>query len=206
MKGAILATVVAALGLVPAGWGAPAKSSAGIDPSVLTFNKQISSIWIGESMSRVEYNWDQGSPAKLGLMPWSCLYMMESGGCVLNGGMVAYRVNGGKVGVGFYNGRVVFVITTSPYYKSPSGIGVGSVIPYGTHHTFDGTSFSYVSQGKFWGNWVSKNSLSLPQKNWNHWLAAVRRTEASGTFLSMSTSGSREIKAVMIFRKDVSWA
>jgi hypothetical protein len=45
------------------------------------------------------------------------------------GRIETYRVHGGALLIGYHINRVVLVATTSRYYTTPAGLGVGSTVP-----------------------------------------------------------------------------
>jgi hypothetical protein len=73
---------------------------------------------------------------------------------------LGYRLHGGRVQVDFDAGRVVAIRVSTRYYRTRSGLGVGSTIPLGPCHR---TSFSRCEHrwhGFVWNAWVREKPCS----------------------------------------------
>jgi hypothetical protein len=77
------------------------------DPPVLVPWTRVADIRLGESAKRVESEYGK------------------------EGSRGFYRLHGSRIYVDFENGRVKAVDFSTPYYRTRSGFGVGSRIPYG---------------------------------------------------------------------------
>jgi hypothetical protein len=180
--------------------GNGSSSAATPNPPTLTWNKQISSIWIGESWNRVEYQW--GFKNETG-----CVLMDEGGfgGCKAQGFLVKYHVRDGYIRVGIFKSRVVYVETNSAHYKTPGGVGVGSAIPFGKQTVLDGNSFLYRPESSSWQTWTKQIPIPggakfrpHPNRIFRRWVHAV--SQQRGTLLFV-TKGV--VKDIWIVRGDV---
>lgn len=104
-------------------------SPSGIDPW-----RGIDAISIGMSAIRVEYEYGVGRPRSINT------------GTASVGADASYRRGNGWLWVGYSNGRVDSVGTTSAAYRTPNGLGVGSKIPLGRCHRIPG-GCKYTWQG-----------------------------------------------------------
>jgi hypothetical protein len=146
------------------------------DPPTLSWNKQIGSIWIGESYNRVQYEWGDHRETD------SCVLMDETNGhCARIGSFFEhYKVGGGYIRVGFYRWHVVYIETTSPYYKTPSGIGVASSIPYAKKTRLDGVTFHNFTSIGGWQGWTKlvryPRRANQSKRIYKRWVKAVSQT------------------------------
>jgi hypothetical protein len=73
---------------------------------------------------------------------------------------VTYRVHGGRLEVGYDTRGVAYIATTSAYYRTAAGLGVGSAIPLGPCiHTRSGCTyrwgqFRYDALNQWWSKYV----------------------------------------------------
>ncbi|MGH3429628.1 MAG: hypothetical protein ACRDQZ_19010 [Mycobacteriales bacterium] len=123
-KLALIGAVLAALASISAAGAARTSAS-------LIFNRQIGTVWIDESQTRVEYQFGLGR--KVG----GCGVLLKSGCASLR------RYSSPGLFVGFHGGKVVSVQTNSTQYATADGLGVGYKIPLAKKTTLDGTVFTY---------------------------------------------------------------
>jgi hypothetical protein len=177
-------------------------SSSAATPNrpTLTWNKQISSIWIGESWTRVEYQW--GYKTETG-----CMLMDDGGfgGCSSQGFLVKYHVHGGYIRVGIFKSRVVYIETNSAHYKTPGGIGVGSAIPFGKKTVLDGNTFRYRPESSSWQTWTKgipypRRAKFRPQTNrvFRRWVHEISHQRGTLLFVTKGV-----VTAIWIVRGDV---
>ncbi|CAN5833697.1 hypothetical protein BH18ACT13_BH18ACT13_12560 [soil metagenome] len=121
------ASLVAALALVGNAPSSPRSDSPRIVPW-----KAIGNVWLGSSRLRVEYVYGVRSvrPRK----PPEVYY-------------ARYRLHGGELRVGYTGESVTYVNTTSPYYRTKSGLGVGTKIPLGRCHRTEARRCEYRWNG-----------------------------------------------------------
>lgn len=100
---------------------------AHVDAREIAFNRGIGDVRLG--MTRAGVGVAYGQPARVenvrGFFPRGTRYF----GKVLR--RLTYRFNDGTLRVSLVGNRVRAVDTTSRYYRSPGGVGVGSLIPLG---------------------------------------------------------------------------
>jgi hypothetical protein len=128
------------------------------DSPSLIVNKQIGDIRMGESEAQVGYEY--GPDCFSGCAGRNDGCVLGRGGCV--GPMYRYKVSGGYLRIGYrqpHRGRpgvVTYIETNSPHYKTATGLGVGSKIPFGKRfgvfhwHACDPSDGYWVSS-KTWG-------------------------------------------------------
>ena len=71
-----------------------------------------------------------------------------------------YRLHGGRVQVAFDGGRVAGIWFSSRYYRTKSGFGVGSRIPYGRCHRTRSSRCERRWHGFTWNGWVREKPCS----------------------------------------------
>jgi hypothetical protein len=98
---------------------AVAKAHIASGPAVLVPWNRVGNIVLGEPRARVEREY--GSPGH-------GYHVLAR---ITNGLQGYYLLHGGPVGVDFEDGRVEEISFATPYYRTKSGFGVGSMIPYG---------------------------------------------------------------------------
>jgi len=99
-----------------------------------------------------------------------------------------YRLPNGNISVVYAHGRVVYLDTSSSYYQSKTGIGVGATIPYGKRKRIDGLLFRF-----------ERPPGSRPGEG--DWYHATRGRNGIGTVLWVSRG---VVKDVIINRGTVS--
>jgi prepilin-type processing-associated H-X9-DG protein len=110
---------------------APLAAVAGAvsDTPSIVFNASIGDVRLGIPRSQVVETYGAGKTERLrGYFPVGVRYH----GKVLV--RTTYWVHGGKLIVSYVDGRVKMIETTSRYYRSASGVGVGTRIPLGPCH------------------------------------------------------------------------
>jgi hypothetical protein len=117
----------------------------------------------GESEAQVSY--DYGDACIEGCVGHSFGCVLGTSRCV--GPMYQYAVEGGYLRVGYRErdaqgrripGRVVYLETNSPRYRTADGLGVGSKIPYGSRYG----SFRLTSCGPNERVWTAGTSWQTP--------------------------------------------
>lgn len=98
------------------------------DPPLLVPWRKIGQISLGESRSRVEARY--GPPSAGGY----------------------YRLHGTRVYITFGGGVVTSLLFSTPYYRTPTGFGVGSVMP--KTHTWHGFAYDAWNKGSPCNCWV----------------------------------------------------
>jgi hypothetical protein len=110
-----------------------------------------------------------------------------------------YRLHGSKVEVDFSNGRVDNILFATPYYRTKSGFGVGSKIPFGscvktwTHrcgHRWHGFVWNEVYKEQVCGCWTKvgtgkqslRPSVATYGRRWV--LIYVRHGRVTGFYLA----------------------
>ena len=68
----------------------------------------------------------------------------------------SYRLHGSRVDVEFRNGRLDAVGFSTPYYRTRSGLGVGSRIPLGPCHRTATARCEHRWRGFVWNSWVKE--------------------------------------------------
>jgi hypothetical protein len=91
----------------------------GSDPPLLVPWSRVGDIWLGEPQARVEREY--GSPGH-------GYHLVVR---ITNGLQGYYTLHGGEVAVMFRGGRVERIDADPRYYRTKSGFGVGSRIPFG---------------------------------------------------------------------------
>jgi hypothetical protein len=92
------------------------------DPPLLVPWNRVGDIWLGKSRARVER---QYGSEKHGF------HVVQRYGDAVDG---YYRLHGSRVFVTFYGNRVGQIRIVTPYYRTKSGFGVGSIIRSGPCH------------------------------------------------------------------------
>jgi hypothetical protein len=99
------------------------------DTPTILFNTSIGDVRLGMPRAQVVEKYGVGRTERLrGYFPVGVRYH----GKVLY--RTTYRVHSGKLVVSYVDGRVKMIETTSRYYRTRSGIGVGTRIPRGPCH------------------------------------------------------------------------
>jgi hypothetical protein len=101
-----------------------ARSSA-VLPSTITPWHAIGGIGIGSSTAAIRYRYGREGKS----------------------GVIRFTRPDGTLDVSFNKGHVGVLTTTSPYFRTPTGIGVGSRIPLGPCHSVGGGNCTYLWQG-----------------------------------------------------------
>lgn len=116
--------------LVTAAFVVPALAFAGAanDPPVLVPWKKIGDIGLGISKDRVQYEYGTSGNGFHYQQSWDAPYCAS--GCLQG----YYVLHGSRVYITLYGGRVGEISFSTPYYRTPSGLGVGSTIPLGPCH------------------------------------------------------------------------
>jgi hypothetical protein len=117
------------------------------DPPRIVPWHEIGSVGIGMTPARIEYGY--GAADRYGF----------------------YSVHGGHLNlwVGYYKNHVAFVATKSPYYRTLSGIGVGSTIPLGPCHHVHGTC-RYTWNGFTYRRSTTRGEGNpIGDGNWTRW-------------------------------------
>jgi hypothetical protein len=132
--------------------------SAQVDSPTLVVNKQIGDVRMEETEAAVGYQY--GSDCVKG-----CAGVED--GCVLGltkciGPIYRYRVGGGYMRVGYNHGHVVLLETNSPHYRTATGLGIGSAIPFGARFGV----FHWHACGTSDGYWIGGSSWTKPL--WTH--------------------------------------
>lgn len=197
----LAAVIVLLLAASACGASEPKAASTGIStsrPASLVFNRSISTIRIGESFSRVNYEWGIGKSEGATLM--------DENSFNARGEMYRYALKRGHyLRVGFYKRKVVYLETNSPDYKTSDDIGVGYRIAYGKKTVLDGSTFHYT--GPVCGCWytVTRNvrypkSAKYAPANpaFQHWVQAV--SHIGMTYLTMDKG---RVSYIFVERGDV---
>jgi hypothetical protein len=116
----VLVLVAASYAIAAEGRVAPAaRAAAGVDPPLLVPWRRVGNITLGERRAHVEREYGSVGHG---------YHVLAGFGDTVQG---YYLLHGGPVGVDFKDGRVEEVRFATPYYRTKSGFGVGSKIPYG---------------------------------------------------------------------------
>src|SRR5437763_11035805 len=119
-----------------------ASSSPGkSDPPILVPWHRVGDITLGESKARVEKEYGSEGHG---------YYVLVRNQGIIQG---YYRLHGSRVYVTFENGRVNEVDFTTRYYRTKSGFGVGSTIPFGPCHRTATTRCEHRWHGFVWNAW-----------------------------------------------------
>jgi hypothetical protein len=118
------------------------------DSPTFVIHKSIGDIRMGEAEQEVVYEYGD-----------DCLSGCPGIQYGTNSGVTffRYKVAGGELRVAYRSRHVIFVETTSPRYKTSTGLHVGSVIPYGK--TFGVFHFTPTWSS---GDWTAGTSWSPP--------------------------------------------
>ena len=121
-----------AVAIVAAGCGSAAQHA---DPPVLVPWHRIGDIGLGGPKARVVREY--GKQPELG-----------------------YKLHGGTVQVGFDRGRVASIWSSTGYYRTKAGFGVGSRIPLGPCHRARTSRCQHRWHGFVWNEWVREKPCS----------------------------------------------
>jgi hypothetical protein len=126
--------LVAALGAAQCESGHAASATPSDAPLIVPWSR-IGDIWLGEARARVVREY--GPQPRLG-----------------------YRLHRGTVQVSFDRGRVRAIYFSTPYYRTKSGIGVGSSLPLGPCHRTAQSRCRHLWHGFVWNAWSKEKPCS----------------------------------------------
>jgi len=137
MRAKIVSVLLASLVVT----GIASSSSGKSDPPILVPWHKIGDIALGESKARVEQEYGAEGHG----------YHVD----VRNQGFIQgyYRLHGSQVWVTFWDGRVNELDFTTRYYRTTSGFGVGSTIPFGPCHRTATNPCERRWHGFVWNAW-----------------------------------------------------
>ncbi len=119
-----------------------ASSSPGrSDPPVLVPWHKIGDIALGESKAHVEREYGSEGHG---------YHVLDRVSGIIQG---YYRLHGSRVYVTFEDGRVNELDFTTRYYRTKSGFGVGSIIPFGPCHRTATSRCEHRWHGFIWNAW-----------------------------------------------------
>jgi len=133
--------------------GAVLAASASDPPRIVPWTS-IGGIWLGQSRIRVEYVYGSLRSA---MSP---------------GGYAEYRLHGGRLFITYLRDRVAGITTTSRYYRTSEGLGVGTRIPLGRCHRVSGRceyrwrGFTLVNDGRIWIKQVRQKRRGIQVQLW----------------------------------------
>lgn len=140
------------------------------DSPTLVFHQAIGDVRLGTARSAVEKKYGSGSVRTFrNYFPIGTKYARR----VLT--RVTYRLHGGELVVDYVGGQARVVHTTSSYYRTRSGVGVGTRIPLGRCHwrnftvTTEQGKQTYRQCDHRWGDFVWEGDCG------DAWLAGNRR-------------------------------
>ena len=141
----VLATGVAFV-MVGCGGGSAggSRSAPANDPPVLVPWHRVGDITLGEAKARVEQEY--GSEGHV-------YHVLAAAQGIVQG---YYRLHGSRVYVTFRDGRVNELDFTTRYYRTKSGFGVGSTIPFGPCHRTATSRCEHRWHGFVWNAWVKE--------------------------------------------------
>jgi len=122
--------------------GIASGSVATSDPAVLVPWHRVGDIALGETKARVEREY--GTEGHGYHVDDRSRYIVEG----------YYRLHGSRMYVIFENGRVNELDFTTRYYRTASGFGVGSTIPFGPCHRTPTNPCEHRWHGFVWNAWV----------------------------------------------------
>jgi len=118
-------TALAVLAAIVLSGTASANRALRADSPTFVINRQIGDMRMGESESRLAYEY--GSDCLAG-----CPGIQD--GSLPGIAIFRYKLHGRFVRVGYHKERVVYLETNAPYYRTGHGLGVGTVIPFGKRY------------------------------------------------------------------------
>ena len=132
--------------------GATARAAADVqsafDPPSLRFVGSIGSVRLGMTRDAVEYLYGDTNQGRLRIDDDFFPVGTKYEGVPLF--VMTYRLHGGILRVKYVHDRVKVIETTSRYYRTPRGVGVGTRIPLGTCHRNRFGSCEYRWRGFFY--------------------------------------------------------
>jgi hypothetical protein len=140
-----------------------ASGAGGQEGKALVWGKQIGDVKLGMNETDVDYEY--GQPVKIEV-PWKLPAGKYKNQLAYP---QTYVYNGHRLRITFVNRRVRRIETSSTYYRTPTGVGVGTYIPLGPCHTVKGQcvhewhSFKYIGcdEPAFWDLYTRRAETDL---------------------------------------------